>query len=214
MITSRFPRALALVAAMLALLPGLARAQASCGELFKAPAVGSWAEWRHNTDRLVRMAVVGQETRDGTPLFWMETQLKEGDGAGTVVKFLVPGFPYEMKGVQEVVMKPAGQQAMKLSSQMLEMMRSQMPEDPTSQIFRKCEQVERLGTESVTVAAGTFRAEKLRDPESGDLAWVDTKVPFGMVRAQVEGEGVIELAGYGTGATSAITETPMEVPGF
>jgi hypothetical protein len=43
---------------------------------------------------------------------------------------------------------------------------------------------------------------------------VQPDLEFAMVRATMEGGGVMELTGQGTGAKSSITETPMEMPGL
>jgi hypothetical protein len=106
-----------------------------------------------------------------------------------------------------------------MSDQILQMMRSQIPDNPSMQAATRCGEGEVIGWEEVTVPAGTFRALHLRPaPEDGTQTdvWASPDVPFGMVRVIMTGtEGSeIVLVGHGTDATSSITETPQEMPGM
>ncbi len=145
-------------------------------------------------------------------MYWYEMSMTVPQG-DMIMKFLVPGFPYEADEIQSIVMKMGNQPAMEVSEQMMGMMRSQM-RNPAIDAFERCDGAEIVGTESVTVPAGTIEAIHLRMTQ-GDVgeAWISTDLPFGMV--QFKGpDGEVMLLEHGTGASTKITETPMKMPGM
>jgi hypothetical protein len=197
-------------------------AQNVCEAVFAPPPVGSWVEYDFQGQGQAgrsRLSVVGQETRDGTSYTWYEMNF-DAAGQSMILKMLADGGFYAAmaeKKIEEIVIKAAGQPAMKFSGPMMERVRSQMNvgSDPASQFGQGCENAERIGVESITVPAGTFDAVHYRlatGTNPGD-AWVVEGMPFGMVRwVGDKGEGVV-LVGTGDGARSAITETPIEMSG-
>jgi hypothetical protein len=204
------------LAALLTLpLAGGAAAQGPCGEAMKAPAVGKWAEWEMPGTGRMRVAVVGSERREGASHVWIEMNVTGGKG-GMVMKFLVPKYPYMMEDVKEVVMKPEGRPAMKLPASMVQQMGSQMTGgDPTRDFARRCAAATSLGQERITVPAGTFTTHHWQDAETGHSVWVTASVPFGMVQSEgKDGKNRMVLVDHGTGATTAITEEPMAMPGM
>lgn len=191
-------------------------------------AIGYWAEYQISGAGLqgpmqggtasIRQAIVNAETVNGTQHWWMETKMETPMGEA-IVQMLVPAWPFSTGDVQAMVMKMAGQPAMRMSDQMMGMMRNQMPENPSMEAAMRCGEGEVLGWEEVTVPAGTFRALHVRPAAEGGTqtdVWVSPDVPFGMVKVVMTGtEGSeIVLAGHGTDATSSITETPQEMPGM
>ena len=111
----------------------------------------------------------------------------------------------------------AGQPAMKFSGAMVERMQEQMDmgSDPASQFGQGCANAERVGAETVTVPGGTFEAVRYRldtGSNPGD-AWVVPDLPFGMIRWTGDLGETVVLTGRGDDATSAITGTPLEMPG-
>jgi len=180
----------------------------------KAPAVGQWASWEMEGVGTMRVAAVGAERRDGAPHHWIEMQVTGKQGS-MVMKFLVPRYPYVMEDVKEVIMKPEGRPAMKLPAGMLKQMGQQQQGDPAREFARRCGEAKHLGGDRVTVPAGSFATEHWQDPESGHHVWVSAKVPFGMVKAEgKDGTNRMVLTDHGTGATTAITEEPMAMPGM
>jgi hypothetical protein len=196
-------------------LAGGAAAQGPCGEALKAPAVGKWAEWQVEGSGTMRIAVVGTERRAGEPHHWIEMAVSS-DRGGVVMKFLVPNYPYETDDVQEAIVKAEGRPAMRIPAAMIRQMGSQMTGgDPTRDFVRRCAAARDLGTERITVPAGTFSARHWEDGEGGQQVWVSASVPFGMVQAVgKDGKHRLVLAGHGTGATTAITEAPVPMPGL
>ncbi|MBA2627458.1 MAG: hypothetical protein H0U85_05550, partial [Gemmatimonadales bacterium] len=83
-------------AAFLAATAAPAQAQDACSYR-TTPAVGSWARYtmnRNGQDVTMRMAIVGQEKRNGKDALWFET--KSETPRGTMINaVLVPGFPFE-----------------------------------------------------------------------------------------------------------------------
>lgn len=197
--------------AMVALVYQAPAAAQACPSDIKAPPAGSWAEYTM-PDGTMRLAVLGNETRAGKSLVRMEMAMTSRQGA-MIMQMLVPGYPYEMGDIQDLVMKAQGQPAMRMNEQMLGMMRSRMPKDMIAEACRS-QQLTRVGEESVTVPAGTFRAIRYHDAKSNNDAWVSGSVPFGLVKTHMGQGGDMVLTGKGTDAKSQITETPQEMPGM
>ena len=157
----------------------------------------------------MRMAIVGQETANGTPHYWYELKMSSQRG-NMIMQALVPGWPYDQGQIAGMIMKAGDRPAMRLPSQMIGMM-SRRPggSSPARDLLKECTSAEVVGTESVTVPAGTFDALHLH-ATAGQQAdvWVSPDVPFGLVRMK-GADGEMELTGKGTDATSSITETPQ-----
>jgi hypothetical protein len=201
----------------LALLAGMAvagRAQDSCIEQIKFPAVGRWAEYKALYDKTnpytIRYAVVGSEKREGKDLKWVELRMTgESKDKNLIYQMLVPGSPTEMGNVQEIVFKPGQKPAMKMSGMMLNMIRGQM--EKQSILSELCKDVELVGSESVTVPAGKFQTRHFRSEKYGSDSWVSAEVPFALVKSVGEKHDMTLLA-VGSGAKPSITEKPREMP--
>jgi len=215
-------RSLLALSACLIATPLSAQTAAEMCEAMGGLEVGQWVEYQLTSPQgtaNMRQAVVGKETREGTDYLRFETKMNAPQMGGEfVMQMLIPSYPFDQADVLEVIMKAGGQPAMIMPESMMQMMRSQMPEDPSLDMARQCGEAEVIGWESLTVAAGTFRALHVRPREEGEEAvgdvWVSPEVPFGLIKAVMPSEeGSIELQGHGTGAVSSITETPMRMPG-
>ena len=207
-------------AALMATMVTPAVAQNACEAFINAPAVGSWVEYDFQAQGQAgrsRIAVVGTETRGGRELTWYEMSFNAGGNSG-VVKMLAEGGFYKAmseKKIEEIVVKAAGQPAMKFSGSMIENFRSQMTSDPAAEFGKGCEDADRVGVESVTVPAGTFSAVHYRltsGQKPGD-AWIVEGMPFGMIKWTGSGGELVEMVDRGDDAVSEITETPMSIPG-
>jgi hypothetical protein len=207
-------RALILAGLALSIAAAPAVAQNSCAEFSRTPTVGGWSEWQSKEGK-VKLAAIGTEQKDGKDLYWIEMQGAQGgpDGKGGILQVLVPAFPYEPGNIQGMVMKTEGKPAMKASDQMLGMMRSHMTDSPTAAALRDCASWTKVGDESVTVPAGTFKTVHYKDTKSSNEVWVSKDVAFGLVKGNFpeKGSGEILLVGNGTGAKSSITEKPMDM---
>jgi hypothetical protein len=199
-------RALFLALAALSLAAPLSAQSACAAKGPRLPAAGGWAEYRTARGDM-RIAYLARETA-GERLEIAATSQR----GSMVMQMVVPGFPYEMGEIKEMVMQAEGQPAMRMPETMMGMMRGRMPR-ATELSEASCARMTRVGDESITVPAGTFQTAHWRDAESGTDVWVSTRVPFGTVKV-THREGTMELVGHGTGATTRITGPIGDMPGM
>ena len=184
--------------------------EGSCGAQWKTPPVGSWSEWQTATST-TRIALVGTEKVADTTLY--DIELSSGN-QGTM-QLLVPGYPWNVDQVHQMIMQRPGQPPMKMSGQMLAMMKSQMPakQGGMADLARRCAAMTVVGVETITVPAGTFKTTHLKD-KGGEEVWASGDVPFAVVK-HTGPSGATVLAATGKDAKSAITGTPVEMqPGM
>jgi hypothetical protein len=113
------------------------------------------------------------------------------------------------KGIDSVrmVMQQPGQDPMELDMNMGMMKGRQTPQTNLSDIRDKAELV---GTESVTVPAGTFSCQHYRMKDGSSDAWVSDKVaPWGLVKTQGKNSSMV-LTKVITDAKDHITGTPKK----
>lgn len=204
-------------ALLLAASPAVVQAQEVCGGYMHAPPVGNWAEYQISkegeAELQLRFAIVGTEQRDGQEMTWFEmTITPEGEDESTIMKLLVPGYPFEADGLEEIIMKAGNNPAMNMGGPMMSRILESIGDNPGISVVEKCKKMQDLGEEAVTVTAGTFQAGHYRNAETGDEAWLSNEVPFGMVKSKDE-EYTSELVAHGEGAETAITETPQSLFG-
>ena len=189
-----------------------AAAQNECLKDYQMPAVGRWAEYQgtfNGKPSTMRYAVVGEESRDGTAMKWLELRMA-GAKDTSVYQMLSSGNPGEMDKVQEVVFKTDDKPAMKMSGAMLGMIRGQMGKN--SALANLCEGVSLVGQELVTVPAGTFKAARFHNDKYESDAWMVRDQPFYMVKSVGKNHEIV-LVNSGNGATSSITEEPQDMMG-
>ena len=144
---------------------------------------------------------------------WYEFQADTNQGQVTV-QLDVPGWPFESDDVSGVIVKMAGQPAMRMPQEMIAMMQQQMGDNPMKDFADRCATSEPLGKETIEVPAGSFETVHIRSGDDGSEAWISPDVPFGIIKGLVPEGGTLELTGYGTDATSSITEEPQAMPGM
>jgi len=202
-------------AAVLLAAPSALQAQDACAENFKWPAVGCWAEYKctyeKQTPMTSRYAVVGTEQRKGTEYKWVELKLHDdAKGRDMVYQMLVPGGPLQMDQVEEVVMKLGTDPAMKMNGMMMNMIRGQLGKN--SAFKDACREATLVGSEKVTVPAGTYLAKRYHSGKYDTDSWIDPSVPFAMLKSTGKSHA-IELVATGDGAKSSISEEAKELPG-
>lgn len=203
---------LALVAAVVAAAPVAAQDNACATKGPKLPAAGGWAEY-HADSGDFKMMYVGHETAGERIEMAMTRTMRNGETANMVMQVVVPSFPYQMAQASEMVMQMGDRPPMKVSGQMLEMMRQRAP-DRSGLSPDVCARLTKVGTESVTVPAGTFSTTHYRDAQTNTDVWVDPGVPFGAVKVTSPNMTMV-LKGRGTGGTTGIHGTPQEMgPGM
>ncbi len=187
---------------------------AACAAVVDAK-VGYWAEFETSGTLAedvssLRFAIV--ERQGATDKTWYEFSGATSQGP-VIIQLDVPGWPFEIDQVMGVIVKMAGQPAMRIPEAMLGMMQQQI-DNPMADFAQRCATSDLLGSESIEVPAGTFSTLHLRSDDDGSEAWISQDVPFGIVKGLVPDGGVLTLKGFGTDATSSIPEEPQTMPGM
>lgn len=145
-----------------------------------APVVGAGAAYeiteKKGEKNDLEIAVVGAETIEGQPGHWLEMAIKTRDGVMVMKNFVA------LKGketpVLRMIMQAPGEEPMEFPMQMMGMGRG--PQKAQKADVR--EGATKVGTETITVPAGTFACEHYKTAEGEDV-WVSEKVsPWGMVK--------------------------------
>ena len=208
---------LAAAALLLFAVPHLAaQDQASACAAVMASEVGYWAEFdvEGSTAEEVSALRFALIERDGeSNPNWYEFHAETNQGPVTV-QMDIPSWPFQPADVKGIILKAPGQPAMRMPEEMIAMMQAQMGDNPMVDIATRCEGAEGLGSESIEVPAGSFEAFHIRDAEEQADVWISTEVPFGVVKVSMPDGSTMNLIGYGTDATSGITEEPQAMPGM
>lgn len=213
---------LAVVASLLAAAPLTAQDLGEACRSLTEVTVGQWAEYQVSSGQegarpmSMYSAIVGSEEVEGEEHFWHESKVDSPQGT-VIVQMLVPDYPFSTSDIKRSIIKMGPQPAMEMPEQMRAMMQEQSEgeDDPIKDVAEACNELTALGRESVTVPAGTFDALHVRRESDGEVAdvWIDTDIPFGLVKATFSQEAELLLTGHGDDATSSITETPRRMPG-
>ncbi len=161
------------------------------------------------------MAIVGKDSFEGQDGFWQEVRMKGGKGEGMVMKQLMVSGGSN-PGIKRMIVQPAGQEPMEMP---MGMMGGMMGKQATQQAGTKtaADLGEMVGTESVTVPAGTFTCQhyKSKSADGGDVWLTSSVYPYGLVKA-VTRDSTIVLQKTLSGQTSQIKGEPkkMEMPHF
>jgi hypothetical protein len=166
-------------------LASVARAQMGM-DMFKKPAVakafhpiiGKGAEYETTSGgsgdaktHTMEMGVVGKESVDGKDGYWMQFVMTSNKGT-MVGKALITGDDFQF---HKMIVQPAGQQAMEMP--MTFAARNHANIDESMANFHS------VGTETVTVPAGTFSCDHLKNDKDGSEIWTSEKVsPYGLVK--------------------------------
>jgi hypothetical protein len=167
------------------------------------PVVGAWAEYQMKgggpEQSKMKVAIVGKEGSS----YWYES-VTDGQGGRSVMKMLVSSDPNDTRGVTRMIMKHGNEQAMEMP-----VMKSGKQPPKTAEAKGK---IIDKGMETVTVPAGTFRAQHMQYVYEKEVvdSWISDKVPpYSMVKSSAKDFEMV-LTGYGTGAKTLITETPKK----
>ena len=172
------------------------------------PVVGSGGiyqiESRDSSKSEMEIAVVGSETVDGKPGYWLEMSFKSPRGEGEMYMKHLIVLDGKQTQVKRMIMQPPGQPPMEMSMDMMQRRR------PTEQPADVREHAERVGSESVTTPAGTFTCEHWRMKDGSGDAWISEKVaPYGLVKFTGR-ESNMTLVRVITDAKTHITGTPQK----
>jgi hypothetical protein len=148
----------------------------------------------------IEFAVVGKDSVNGKDAYWMEWTMSMGQGPMVMKVLLAPG---DTATTERVIMQMPGRPPMEMPQQMLGRMNNQ---NMGNDIRNNAEDV---GSESVTVPAGTFSCEHYRMKDGSGDTWVSTKVaPFGVVKHEGK-DSTMVLTKVITDAKDKITGTPQ-----
>jgi hypothetical protein len=176
------------------------------------PVVGAGATYRvvtaHNPEIQFTYAIVGKEDAG----YWME--IRTGTPKGDVVMKQLMSVASDGKPhVIRMIMQAAGQPPMELPAAMITGAAGHAQAQGAANAHGMGAKV---GTETITVPAGTFECEHYTSELNGkhsDL-WVSSKVsPYGLVK-MTSGETQMELQKVLVNETSRITGEPMKLPGY
>ena len=209
---------LALVVGFIAAVPAWAQRMPQAPRMpgeFK-PVVGSGAQYEVATKKNEKVtwayAVVGKENLEGAEGYWLEMRLEGGKMGGVVMKHLMVMRAGEAE-IKRMIMQAAGQPPMEMPMGMMGgMMRRGQPAAEEKGLGEK------IGTETVTVPAGTFLSDHYRtatDRTTADV-WVSPKVsPYGLVK-MTSADMTMVLTKVLANETSQIKGEPqkLELPHF
>jgi hypothetical protein len=146
----------------------------------------------------MQIAIVGKEQVDGKDAYWYEMAFNHGNGEMIMKSLMV--LNGSDTHVSRMIMQMPGQPPMEMPTQMMHQDHS-TPADIRSD-------AEDLGSDTITVPAGTFTCQHYRTKSGGEV-WVSPKVsPYGLVKSKTN-DMSMELTKVVTGAKDQITGTPQ-----
>src|SRR4029077_1313134 len=174
------------------------------------PVVGTGAAYEMTKDgkkNEMEITIVGKEDVDGKTAFWLEMAMTDQRTSQTVyVKNLMSVNDSGVTSMRMVMQMPGQPDPMEMDMN-LNPTGSRMKQTTPANIADKAEVV---GTESVTVPAGTFSCTHFRMKDGTGDAWVSDKVgPWGLVKSQSKDSSMV-LAKVITDAKDHITGTPKK----
>jgi len=181
------------------------------------PTLGSGAEYQMNTKGKsmdMAYAIVGKEDVSGSPAYWIETRMQSAELGGEMVTKMLMVTTGSDAGMKRMIMQRPGQPPMEMGGFMMNMMKGHQP----AQTGDKADMGELVGTESVTVPAGTFSCQHYRKQDKGGTVdtWSSTQVtPYAMVKL-TSGDMTMELKKILTDESSHVKGEPqkMQFPGM
>lgn len=166
-----------------------------------SPTVGTGAVYAMESKRdksEMEVAVVGTETHQGKSGYWLEMTMKTREG-GVVSKVLMVSSEKTLQPAR-MIMQMEGQEAMEFPMEMM----GRMGPRPEAQSTDFRDDAVRVGTETITVPAGTFTCEHWKSKDGSTDAWMAEKTgPWGMVKS-VSKDGSMVLVRTISNATSKI----------
>jgi hypothetical protein len=174
------------------------------------PVVGTGANYEvtksDGTKTQLEISIVGKEDVDGKPAYWMEMSFVDPRTSAPMYMKSLTTVNENNVVSSRMVMQMPGQDPMEMDTSGAAMGRRMQQSSP-SDINDKAEA---LGSESVTVPAGTFTCQHYRMKDGSGEAWISDKVgPWGLVKSMGKGETIV-LTKSITDAKDHITGTPKK----
>lgn len=177
------------------------------------PVVGSgaayeWTDKRDGTKNPAEATVVAKEDINGKPGYWMEIAFSNPRMGGQMyLKYL---FVLGDTGLNasRVIVQPQGQDPMEMDVNIMMTMGGRNGEQPIPHDVR--DKSELVGTETITVPAGTYSCDHYRLKDGTGDAWVSDKIsPWGLVKEE-NTTSTIVLTKTISDAKDHITGTPRK----
>jgi hypothetical protein len=154
------------------------------------PVVGQGAQYEMTSKRgqsdktsQMEMGIVGKESVDGKDAYWMEMVMQMETSQPMVAKVLMGAGDFQMS---RMIMQMPGRPAMEMPTSMTAANRDK--------VSSSMEDWHSVGTESVTVPAGTFSCEHWKNDKTGGEVWTSEKVtPFGLVKEMSNDHSMVLL---------------------
>jgi hypothetical protein len=175
------------------------------------PVVGSGAGYErtmsaNGSKMQLEITVVGKEDVAGKTAYWMEIAMNDPRMGGEMLMKSLQTVGDNGVASSRMIMQMPGQQPMEMDSNTNmpgRNMRQSTPADAH-------DKMEVVGTESVTVPAGTFSCEHLREKDGSSDVWISNKVsPWSLVKYQ-DSKSTMVLTKVITDAKDRITGTPTK----
>jgi hypothetical protein len=171
---------------------------------FWNPVVGAGAEYQIQPAKgdksNIQITIVGKESVDGKDAYWYEMSFDRANGQMMVFKQLMVLNGADTQ-VSRMIMQMPGRPPMEMPTQMMHQDRAPQTADVRTG-------GEDLGSDTITVPAGTFTCQHYKTKTGGEV-WVSPKIsPYGLVKSK-SNDTTMELTKVITGAKDQITGTPQ-----
>lgn len=185
------------------------------------PVVGNGAEYQIQTKKENmnwEYAIVGKESVDGKDAFWMEIRMKAPKGPSMIMKQLMV-LEGETPDIKRMIIQSPGEEPMEMPAGMMSGMMKRAQRSAHEKAGGNPPSLgEKIGSETVTVPAGTFECDHYRTTAEGKPAdvWISTKIsPYGLVK-MASADTTMVLQKVLENETSKITGEPrkFEMPHF
>lgn len=177
------------------------------------PVVGTGAVYENTREgrepATMEFSVVGKEDSNGKTGYWIESSMSDPKAGGEIIVKILETVDGDTISYARWVMQMPGQGPMEMDSSMMNMGRNQSTVKPMADLRGKAELV---GTESITVPAGTFSCEHYRMKDGTGDGWISDKVsPWSLVKmVDTKDKSTIVLTKVISDAKDRITGTPTK----
>jgi hypothetical protein len=152
-------------------------------------------------------AVLGKEDMGGKTGYWIEMSMTDPKAGGEITMKVLETVDGNAVTYTKMVFQMPGMGPMEMDGNMMNMGGRRTTQQPDADFRNKAELV---GTESVTVPAGTFSCEHYRMKDKTGDAWISDKVsPWSVVKATDQTRSMV-LTKVVTDAKDRITGTPTK----
>ena len=181
------------------------------------PTVGSGSEYlitAKGKESDVAMVALGKEDVDGAAGYWMEMRMTSAELGGEMVMKTLTVTTGTETGVKRMIMQQPGKPPMEMDGMLMSMMQQHQPHPTTPNAGGgNGGRGELVGTESVTVPAGTFTCQHYRNQGTNGTTdmWISTDVtPYAMVK-MTSADTTMVLKKVLTNETSHVKGEPQKM---